>query len=43
MRPEAEAETWSLLGRGQDATQFMFAEPLSDEQLKKLKQPQAGP
>lgn len=35
---DAGSETWSLLARGQDATQFMFAEPLSDEQLRKLRQ-----
>ncbi|UCC75053.1 MAG: hypothetical protein JSV86_11050 [Gemmatimonadota bacterium] len=38
---DADSETWSLLARGQDATQFMFAEPLSDEQLRQLKQPTA--
>ncbi len=34
---EAESETWSFLAHGQDVTQFMFAEPLSDEQLSKLR------
>lgn len=34
---DAETESWSLLARGQDATQFLFAEPLSAEQLQKLK------
>lgn len=38
---DADTERWSLLARGQDATQFMFAEPLSDEQLKKLRQTMA--
>ncbi len=38
---DADTDTWSSLGRGQDATQFMFAEPLSDEQLEKLKQSMA--
>ena len=33
---DPETETWSLLAGGPDATQFMFAEPLSDEQLTKL-------
>ncbi|UCC84591.1 MAG: hypothetical protein JSW46_06600 [Gemmatimonadota bacterium] len=35
---DTDTETWSLLARGQDMTQFMFAEPLSGEQLEKLKQ-----
>jgi hypothetical protein len=38
---DADTETWSLLARGQDATQLMFAEPLSDEQLQKLKRSMA--
>ncbi len=38
---DAETETWSLLARGQDTTQLMFAEPLSGEQLEKLKQSMA--
>ncbi|MGD2217130.1 MAG: hypothetical protein PVJ64_10245 [Gemmatimonadales bacterium] len=37
----ADTETWSLLARGQDATQLMFAEPLSDEQLQRLRQTMA--
>jgi hypothetical protein len=40
---DPDTENWSLLARGQDATQFMYAEPLSDEQLTKLKQSRAGP
>jgi hypothetical protein len=38
---DADTETWSLLARGQDTTQFMFAEPLSDEQLERLKESMA--
>ncbi|MGD8698699.1 MAG: hypothetical protein PVJ43_05375 [Gemmatimonadales bacterium] len=40
---DAETEAWSLLSRGQDVTQFMFAQPLSDEQLKKLRQAAVAP
>ncbi len=38
-----ESEGWSFLSRGQDVTQFMFAEPLTDVQLKKLRQAMVGP
>jgi hypothetical protein len=38
-----ETETWSFLSRGQDVTQFMFAEPLTDVQLKNLRQAMVGP
>jgi hypothetical protein len=38
---DAGTESWSLLSRGQDATQLLFAEPLSDEQLGKLEQSMA--
>ncbi|UCG88708.1 MAG: hypothetical protein JSW71_09295 [Gemmatimonadota bacterium] len=34
---DAETAAWKVLARGQDVTQFLFAEPLSDEQLKKLR------
>jgi hypothetical protein len=33
---DADTERWQFLARGQDVTQFLFAEPLSDEQLEKL-------
>jgi photosystem II stability/assembly factor-like uncharacterized protein len=35
---DAESETWSPLAHGRDTTQFMFAEPLHYEQLRKLRQ-----
>jgi hypothetical protein len=35
---DSETESWEFLARGQDVTQFLFAEPLSDEQLEKLRQ-----
>ena len=40
---DAETEAWSFLSRGQDVTQFMFAQPLSDEQLQKLRQAAVEP
>jgi hypothetical protein len=40
---DGETEAWSLLSRGQDVTQFMFAEPLTDAQLKNLRQAMVGP
>jgi len=33
---DSATESWRFLGRGQDLTQFLFAEPLSDEQMRKL-------
>ena len=39
---EADSETWSFLARGQDVTQFMFAEPLSDEQLSRMRAVNVG-
>jgi len=35
---EPDTGTWKFHARGQDVTQFLFAEPLSDEQLKKLRE-----
>jgi hypothetical protein len=34
---DADTERWEFLARGQDVTQFLFAEPLSDEQMEKLR------
>ena len=33
---DPDTESWTFLARGQDVTQFLFAEPLSDEQMEKL-------
>jgi len=38
-----ETGAWSFLSRGQDVTQFIFAEPLSDVQLQKLRQAVVAP